>query len=167
MEEFVAAAPDSHELRLTLGQLYSRTDRRDEAKAAYRQVIEADDLGVAGLKARNELARLALGEQDLEAAARLADEVLAENPKDADALALRGDLAMLEGDASAAIADYRAVLRDAPDNARVLRALASAHRMNGEDDLAEEAMAKAVAAAPDDVQMRFSYAETLLRKGDV
>ena len=66
----------------------------------------------------------------------LIEEVLAENPKDAQALQLKGRLAMQDKDYTEAIAAFRSVLKDQPDSAEVLTFLAAAHQANGETELA-------------------------------
>jgi tetratricopeptide (TPR) repeat protein len=68
-------------------------------------------------------------------------------------------------DAAPAIADLRAVLRDQPDSVAALRQLASAHLLNGEPDLAVEALQKAAEAAPQDPAVHVALAELLAKQG--
>ena len=98
-------------------------------------------------------------------ARKLIQEVLAENPRDNDALLLRGNLAMQGNDPAAAIGDLRAVLRDQPDAVPVLRALARAHIANHEPALAEEALQRAVALSPADPEVRVEFAQMLAQAG--
>jgi tetratricopeptide (TPR) repeat protein len=92
-------------------------------------------------------------------------EVLAENPRDADALTLRGNMALARGQVDAAIADLRAVLRDQPKAAAVARALARAHQRKGDHSLAEEALRSALQGSPADAGLRLDLASLLAQSG--
>jgi len=73
---------------------------------------------------------------------------------DQDALVLRGSLALDAGDAGAAIADYRAALKDNPNSPDVSRLLARAHQANKEPQLAIDTLLKAAEANPAALQLR-------------
>jgi Flp pilus assembly protein TadD len=116
-----------------------------------------------GLTARNRVAALYAMEHKNDAALKLVQEVLAENPRDNDALLLRGNLAMQGDDPAAAIGDLRAVLRDQPDAVPVLRWLA--HIANHEPALAEETLQRAVALTPADPDVRVELTQLLVQTG--
>ena len=113
----------------------------------------------------------------LQPAAARADiaRILEINPRDPDALALRGSLELDAGDAKSAIGDLRAVLRDQPENVAVMRVLARAHLKLGERTLAEEALRAALQLKPNDADLvvematmlatssRLGQAESLIR----
>src|SRR5262249_16450541 len=96
----------------------------------------------------------------------LIGEVLAKNPRDNDALVLRASLALASHRPLDAITDLRAVLRDQPDSAPVLRTLARAHLENNEPDLAREQYRRAVEVDPGNKEVRNEYADYLIRAGD-
>ncbi|MES1262727.1 MAG: tetratricopeptide repeat protein [Peristeroidobacter soli] len=165
IEDFLADAPDNHDLRLGLGALHQRTGDKTGAITVYEQVIERAGKKPQGLTARNRIAAMYAAEHKNDAALKLVQEVLAENPRDNDALLLRGNLAMQGNDPASAIGDLRAVLRDQPDAVPVLRALARAHLANREPALAEETLQRAVALNPDDPDVRIELAQLLVQSG--
>jgi tetratricopeptide (TPR) repeat protein len=87
-------------------------------------------------------------------------EVLQENPRDSEALLMRGNIALAKPDLPAAIADLRTVLRDQPNSGRALRLLARAHQLNSEPELAKETLQRAVKASPRDIQTRLELAQS-------
>ena len=131
----------------------------------YQEVIARAGTKPQGLSARNRVAAMYAAEHKNDEARKLIQEVLAENPRDNDALLLRGNLAMQGNDPAAAIGDLRAVLRDQPDAVPVLRALARAHIANHEPALAEETLQRAVALSPDDPEVRVEFAQMLAQSG--
>ncbi len=161
MLAFVKAEPKNTELRLALGRLHEMQGNNDKARAVYEQLVTDEGVKPDGLVARDRLAALALQRNDIPGASKLIDEVLAENPRDNEALVLRSNLALARGDSSAAITDLRAVLRDQPNAIPVLRALARAHLQNGEAALAEEALRNAMQINPRDVPVRLDLASLL------
>jgi cytochrome c-type biogenesis protein CcmH/NrfG len=86
----------------------------EKALATYRSVIESAGDKPQGLAARNRIAAVLVSQRKLDEASALISEVLKKNPRDNDALLLRGNLAMEKKDSATAITDLRAVLRDQP-----------------------------------------------------
>jgi predicted Zn-dependent protease len=162
---FIAQEPKDYPLRFALGGFYEQGKEPDKAAAVYRAVIDAAGLDGPGITARNRLAAMRVQQNDVSGAEKLIAEVLAKNPRDNDALILRGNLALAQKDPKTAIADLRAVLRDQPNAAGVMRTLARAHLANGEPALAEETMRRAVEANPKDAGARMDLAQLLIQLG--
>jgi tetratricopeptide (TPR) repeat protein len=159
--------PKEYQLRSALASLYEKSGESDKAQAVYREVIALDAKGEEGIKSRTRLAHLLIKAGDPKGAGALVNEVVELNPNDAEALTFRGQLALDQGDADRAIADFRTVLKDQPDSPAVLRMLARALLANNESDLARDEMRKAVALAPDEPQLRLELAQIDLRAGDL
>ena len=124
-----------------------------------------DGAGPSGLTARNRLASAYLDSNLLNAAAALVDEILKENPRDADALFTRAKLSLALGKSDAAITDLRAVQRDQPNSIPVQRELARAYLQNDDPTLAEETLRAAVQNKPADANARLDLAQLLARMG--
>jgi predicted Zn-dependent protease len=165
LQRFITADPKDYELKFELAQFYLKADDLPKAEAVYQQVIDEAKLQGPGLTARDRYAALRIRQNDIAGAQKLIAEVLAESPRDDDALILRGNLALAQKDPKAAIADLRSVLRDQPNAIGVMRALARAHLANGEPALAEETMRRAVDGNPGDASVRLDLAQLLAELG--
>ncbi|HEY4209981.1 MAG TPA: tetratricopeptide repeat protein [Steroidobacteraceae bacterium] len=165
LQGFVNEHPKDNELRLALGALYQRRGALPEALAAYSKVVEVDGIHPQGLTARDRIAAIQAGQGHVEEAKSEIAAVLKENPRDAEALALRGGIEAQANDEPAAIADFRASLHEQPNAVGVSRTLARAYIANGEPGLAEEALRAAVDSAPNDVMARVELASVLAQTG--
>lgn len=165
LKAFAAQEDDGAKLQLALARFHEAHRQPDQAQAVYRAVIEREGVRPDGLVARNRLAALLFLKNQTDAGTQLIEEVLKENPRDNDALVLRGNLALSRGDAAAAIADLRAVLRDQPNAVTVMRALARAHLQNNEIALAEETLRAAAQSNPGERAVRLELAQLLTQAG--
>jgi len=163
LKQFIERDPGNYELQLGLGALQQRTGAVDAAIATYDRVAQRSGHGPYALTAKNRIATLRVARGELTEAGKLIDTILKENPRDNDALVLRGNIALERGDPAAAVADLRAVLRDQPGAVPLLRTLARAHLANGEPALAEEAIRSAMDVAPADVAVRVEMAQLLIQ----
>jgi tetratricopeptide (TPR) repeat protein len=164
LRSMIAKTPRDENLRLAAGQFYELHNMPDDAKRVYEGIIERAGTTPPALSARNRLATMLIRSNNIPGASVLISQVLDRNPRDNDALLLRASLALARNDALDAITDLRAVLRDQPESAGVLRTLARAHVENNEPDLARENYRRAVAAAPANVETRIEYADFLVKR---
>src|SRR5262249_1560859 len=159
----IARDPHNYPLQLGLGALQQRAGDSRRAVSTFRAIIAQDPEGPGGIAARDRIAAIEASTGRPDEALALVDEALKRNPRDADALTLRGNLRLAKGDAPGAVADLRAVLRDQPTQIPVLRALARAHLANHEPALAEENLRSALVVAAGDLAVRVDLAELLWR----
>jgi tetratricopeptide (TPR) repeat protein len=165
LDQMIAADPKDYQLTLVQAQFYEQGKDDGRAEAIYKALIAKADPDAAAITARNRLAALRIQSKDPLGAEKLLAEVLAKNPRDNDALVLRGNLALAEKDQKTAIIDLRAVLRDQPNAIGVMRSLARAHLANGEPALAEETMRRAVDVDPKDYAARLDLGQLLAQLG--
>ena len=168
LESIAASKPDLTDLQFGLVQLYLGNDRKEDAKARLDQLITGQGNEPAGLRARVLQAQILAAEKDKSGRVdTLIAEVLEENPRDNDALLLRGRLAAGKQDWVAAINDFRSVLKDQPNSANVLKLLAAAHAGNKEIELAKDTMARAVDNSPGDFGVRLQFAKILAAEQNI
>jgi tetratricopeptide (TPR) repeat protein len=158
---FIARAPDHYGLRLGLGALLERRGATPEALETYEEIVRLERERPAGLAARDRIAQIDASHGHADAALRMIAEVLRDNPRDGDALTLRGTIEAERNDSAGAIADLRAVLRDQPNATAVRSTLARVYLANGQPGLAEESLRAALDAAPRDIAVRIELAEVL------
>jgi predicted Zn-dependent protease len=163
LRDFIAKEPDDQELRLGLGMLLQRTGSAQEASTIYHDIIGREGKGTNGLAARDRLASIEIEQGHDEAAKQLIAEVLAESPRDDDALIMRANIALDHNDPTSAIVDLRAVLHDQPKSVVLQRTLARAYLTKHEPGLAEDALRAAVDAAPEEPAIRVDLAQLLLQ----
>ncbi len=166
LQGFVTAAPDAYALMFAQANLYKAMRQQEKMMAVYSEIIERDQLGPDGLKARNKLAAQLFARGESDAAKKLVEEVLAESAQDSDALLTQAGIALSEKDTDRAVADLRTLLKNDPTLVKALRLLARAHLMRGEMDLARESLEKAAAADPKGTEANLELAQYLLRSGD-
>jgi tetratricopeptide (TPR) repeat protein len=165
VNQLIARAPDNDSLQVTLGQLLVQAGAVEQAERLFREVVARAGKRPDGQAARVHLAALLVGRSEMSAAGTLVDEVLKENARDNDALILRSQIALANGEAASAIADLRVVLRDQPNAVPVMRALAQAYERNDQLDLAAEAIRNALQIAPGDIPARFELAQLEIGQG--
>ncbi len=154
------------ELRFKLAQLQWIQKQTDKAEETLKELAGLDKQSVSSIKARNQLAQLYRASGRVDQAKSLVKELLAGNPGDPAALALHGEMALAENRVAEAIADFRAVLAEQPQNIPMLKLLSAAHLVNKDKVLARENIEKVVALAPDDEAARLDLVDLLLQSGD-
>jgi tetratricopeptide (TPR) repeat protein len=162
VDRYLVAEPRNNSLSLGLGDFLAQSKQTNAAERVFRSVIARAGIAPDGLAARDRLASLLIERQDIAGASTLIAQVLQQNVRDNDALILRGDIALSQGQVQAAITDLRAVLRDQPNAVTVMRTLARAYQRNDELDLAEQTVRAAVQIAPQDAQTRLDLAQMLI-----
>ena len=144
-------------LNLALGRRFLKLGEKDLAESILQELSKQIDQPEY-LEAKNELALLSFKNGDVDTVERLLGEVLSEQPSNLRALIMRGTLSVSQRDAPAAIADFRTVLRDQPNNIYAVRQLSVAYILNDQKDLAKELLQKAVQIDSNDKHLGLLYA---------
>ena len=166
LEEAISSKPDLVELRFSLARLYQVNGNSEGSVEVLQRVVKEQETEPAGLRARNLLAQIYASQSDFDKARVLVEEVLKENPKDNDALTLKGRLAVNAGDFPEAIAAFRSVLKDQPNSVDVLSYLAETQLRNGDVELAGENLRRAVDVEPQNAEARIRLARYLMQTKD-
>ena len=161
LAKFVQHDPDNYALRFGLADLLLSTGDIDGAAQTYQDIIQRAQTTPEGLLARDRLAAVVLAAGRNEEAEHLIDQVLRSDAHDDEALAVRGEIALKQGDAAAALTDLRAVSRDHPASVAARRLLARAYLLNGSPELAEEQLRSAIEQAPHNISVRTDLARLL------
>ncbi len=157
LEEFVSANKSNENLKMSLAKRYLESNP-DKAVTIYKELADSNTGSSPSLESKNELAFLSLKENNVSEAERLINSVLEEQPTNLRALMIRGTLALSKRDAPQAISDYRTILRDQPRNELIIRQLASAYILNGQDELAKELLQSAISQNSDNKDIGLLYA---------
>ena len=159
--------PHAMPLRFAQAELHLAANDAAAAESTYRTVIAATSgEGPHAIRAKNALAALLLRTERNDDAAALLEDVLAETPRDPDALQLRATLSMRRKQPEQAVADLRSVLSEYPDLQQAQRLLGEAHALKGDLALAEDAFEKAIRMNPEEPLAYLQLADTRVRAGD-
>jgi len=140
------------------GDFLQQHGKRDLAILEFQRLWKAysDDRAI---RARLLAAYLAAGKET--EAWQLLEKALKKNPKDTDALLIRGRLELSQSKGTEAQADANAVLQYAPDSAEAHKILAEVYRTRREALLEQRELAEVVRLKPSDLPARLSLAQLL------
>lgn len=163
LQEYIQSESENDSLRNGLASLYLSTGEVDKAKQTFRDMIDKNISDTVSNDAKVKLAEIALRQNDTATAEKLLEEVLTLNVRHNDALMLRGAIYLSKREATKAIADFRAVLRDQPNVPKVYQQLASAHLQNQEYEQAVDNMQRAVELETGNTALREKFATMLVQ----
>lgn len=146
LDGLIAASADparTHRLRLARVDLDVASNRRDAAIETLRGMMAADATGPNALDVSVKLAGLLLAAGEKAEARTLVDGVLAQDARNADALAVRGAILIDEDRPTEAVRDLAVAVTEQPDSPRLLTLLARAHDREGNRDMAIDRMSAA------------------------
>ena len=156
--EAATQLPHSTKIHFGLATLYLKSGQDAKAREQYVVLVKDFKEKPAGLEAKVKLAEmdLVLGKQA--EAEQQVQEILKENPRSSDGLALSGRMALARRNGKDAVQAFRTVLHDQPELATVHFLLGQAYLLTGENNLAKESFERAVALYPGQVDARRSLA---------
>jgi tetratricopeptide (TPR) repeat protein len=161
----VAAHPNDDDMRFLLASVLIGNGQTDKGRDILQSVVERHASTAALLHAQSRLAELRLQANDFAGAQSLISQVLEADPHNSEALQQHARIALAQRRPTDAIADLRALLKDAPADANDLRLLAQAHTANRQPDLALDALKHAADAHPTDTAVRMDLIALLLQQG--
>jgi Tfp pilus assembly protein PilF len=149
-----------------LAKIYLKTG---SIKEGYGELMHAVDLSPGNLQARIDLGNLLLAGNVLDRANQQATAVLAADPNNADAYALRSAIDARQGKHAEALADIQHALSIKPNQASYHTTLALIEASDpgaGNLDSAQQELQKSVTLDPKDVHARMLLASLMEKKGD-
>ena len=148
-----------------LAKIYLKTG---SIKEGYGELMRAVDLAPGNLPARVDLGNLLLAGNVVDRASEQVKAVLAADPNNADAYALRSAINARQGNHAEALADIQHALLIKPNQAsyHTTLALIQASDPNGGLDSAQQELQKSVTLDPKDSHARMLLAALLEKKGD-
>ncbi len=141
---YIDQFPDEYRYKIVLTRLYINNGQRELGKGVLTAVVDENRLTGVALKARVDLAKIALEEKNETDAERLIEEVLETEPSNHDALVLRSKLDLKSDDVKSAIANLRAALKANAKSIEALKLLAYAQERDGALNLAFDTYAQLV-----------------------
>jgi tetratricopeptide (TPR) repeat protein len=165
LERLIESEPGRVDWYLMLAQLYRAADEVMAAEQSLELAAErAEDAG-GRHQAMAALAVHRLRSGDYASAEALVDAVLAEDPRNEQAVIIKASRQLDERQFDAAISLLRGALKDNPSAARVLLLLGRAHELQGAGELAEDIYARAFEAGDRGMGYALPYARFLIGKG--
>ncbi|GJM08690.1 MAG: hypothetical protein DHS20C11_09660 [Lysobacteraceae bacterium] len=150
-------------IHICLGRAFMQQGAPGLAEQCFRNAMELDPQMEA---AQLGLAEALLGSRIADEAEELIEGVLNKRPDDAEAMRLRGDVAMVRRDALGAVESYmRALQLDANDE-QALEQLARAYRMAGQLDQAERTFRARIQKGTASIEVVLEYAELQEQMGE-
>ncbi|MEM8792711.1 MAG: tetratricopeptide repeat protein [Pseudomonadota bacterium] len=159
--ELIDTAENRLDLQLMLAKYDVEIGDSDRAIEDLTALIAEEPLGAN--RARIALSRIYYNEANIEAADRLVEAALAEDPLDIEALSLLAARQIDDEDLEVAVQTIRKGLNEAPNDVRLLQLAGRAQELLGNLDLANDRLASAVRASDFDVDVAERYVQFLLR----
>lgn len=164
LETRLAANPDNITLKAMQATMDFSAGRQDAAVAALEEVLRDAPASAQTNDIRIGLARMLIAMDNSVGAQRLVEEVLAQDPRQVEALKLQAVWQLQSNDPDAAISNLRQALEWAPEDAQILNLLADAHQLSGNPDLARDTLARAAEVSGYQADISLRYARLLIRE---
>lgn len=161
LQGYIEADPSNAALKFFLAQFYAIADQPEARTAVLKELADGATEASDRFQAKGLLAADLAKSGDAEGAMALVKAILAEDPRNEQALLIQSSYKIDARDLDTAISDLRTILKDAPDSARALLLLATAHELQGAVDLADDMYARAFEASKQAAEYALPYAEFL------
>jgi len=164
----IEANPEGYALRFSLQMLLTQQGRYDEALRILQDCLKLDKTpGASGtLTTWIKLADVYFLQGDIDKSDEHVQLVLKDNPRNVEAMYIKGQIDCLVGNLDNAIAAFRQVTSEQPDFADAYLRLAEAHLRNKQQEMAITALQTARKTLPRDIRIPSALARLYLLKGD-
>ncbi|TGD73958.1 tetratricopeptide repeat protein [Mangrovimicrobium sediminis] len=163
LRQMIDADPATGELRFLLARLQYSAGDHEGATRTLRGIAADAGSKDERLRAKGLLAIALVEGGEPGAGQALVEEVLAEDPRNEQALIILASRQIDQRKLSEAISNLRTILKDSPDSARAMLLLGRAHEMAGAKDLAEDRYVEAFRAGKQSPEFGLPLAQFLSR----
>ncbi len=138
--------------------------QRNEAVSLMQTIVDAAEPGEETNRYKVTLAKMLAAIQNEVGARQLIEDVLSDDPSQADALKMSAEWMINSDKADEAIGALRQVLDQSPNDSEAMTLMAQAHQRNGNTELAQDLLALAVEASENAPEESLRFAQLLLRQ---
>jgi tetratricopeptide (TPR) repeat protein len=146
-------------------EYFSENEKIESSLTVLKEFSERVTSGPMHLSALNLMAQIFWQAGKTPEALNLTEKVLKENPGDFQANALKGDILMSQKDYAGAVAAYRTVSMEQPENVSLSVKIGDAHRLSRQFLLAAEGYKDALRKDPDHFEARLGLAQAYTQLG--
>ena len=164
LQRLVKVSNEPFVFQLALAQIEFSSDEYDAAETRLSTLIANQTDPDKQLQAKNVLARMLVNQGRRDSAQDLVAEVLATDDKNVQALSLRAQLSLSDGEFGSAITDLRTALGQSARSPEIRVQLGRALELDGAVDLAEESYAVAMRESNFRPEIGLEYARFLRRQ---
>lgn len=167
LNQYVAEHPDNQELRFAKLEMLQRQGKTEDMVAELETIIASEPDTKSGLRAKSTLASLEASKGNFDQAEKMADEVLAIDAQNEQALLIKSKLQIRNEDFDSAISNLRTIIRNNPEADEAMVLLAQVYMKTGSAQLAENSFRQALSVNPKNPQAAISVASSLMRNNDL
>jgi len=164
LQQIKAHAKDFEQAYVTVGDFYLRIGDMESAVREYREGMSKDAARKSTYEKR--IIEVYMRQGKKAEASEIANQILKDDPNDADARGLEASFMLDKGEVNRALGELQAVVTHAPDNPVAHYNLGRAHAARGEWEQARQSFEKAIQIRPDYVIARLALAQLEVQRGE-
>lgn len=165
--QYIEQDQTNYDLRFAKVKLELASNKKEQAVAELKQIVEMDKDGNSGRQAQVLLAGIDLQDGNVKDAEAAVDSVLAASPEDEAGLLLKANIDIMNKKIDTAVTNLRLVLRNNPESEQALVLLAQAYMISGSAELADDNFRQALVVNPGNTVAALSVANNLMKERDL
>lgn len=165
IKNFIGDKADTYDLHQLLAKFYIASNRVEDAKKVYSDIMANNLDSIDSLRARNALIEIHLLENNRPLAEKLLNEIFDIEPTNTNALISRARLLLADGDTKSAIADLRAALKNDSESITALKLLALSQEREDLHRLALDNYRRVLSLESDDIHSLVAAGRLSLKDG--